>query len=117
MLPRGERLERLGFRDIPEQSWIAIDRQEAATALTACLARGQAYDSPIMPLDQAREFAEAFVQRFEEDVRFLTNSGRFLPDRDDLDASWSPISTRTFDTGVLIEADGVVGILWMEDED
>lgn len=118
IVSREARLGRLGYRDMPEHLWVAATRDEAVRVIAGCLARDLAYDEEIMPEEDARELAVAFVATFDGNARFLTNSRRFLVDSKSYSSDgWTPISQATFDTGVIVEAEGVVGIVWVEDED
>ena len=117
IVSRKERLKRLGYRDIPERFWVNATRDEALSIVTDCLARDMAHDQEVMPEGQARELAAAFLANFDDNAQFLTNSRRFVANPDPAGYGWEPISHATFDTGVLVEANGVVGIVWVEDED
>jgi hypothetical protein len=118
IVSRKERLKSLGYRDIPERFWVTATRDEALNIVTDCLARDLAHDQEVMPPDQARQLAAAFLANFDDNAQFLTNSRRFLADsHPDGSYGWEPISHATFDTGVLVEANGVIGIVWAEDED
>ncbi len=118
IVSRNERLKRLGYRDIPERFWVSATRDEALNIVTECLAHDMAYDRDVMPEAQARELAAAFLANFDDNAQFLTNSRRFLADfTPDAGYGWEPISHATFDSGILVEANGVIGIVWVEDED
>ena len=118
IVSRNERLKRLGYRDIPERFWVSATRDEALNIVTDCLARDMAHDQEVMPEHRARELAAAFLANFDDNARFLTNSRRFVAGSNpNAGYGWEPISHATFDTGVLVEADGVIGIVWVEDED
>ena len=118
IVSRKERLKRLGYRDIPERFWVTATRDEALNIVTHCLARDLAHEQEVMPEGQARELATAFLANFDDNAQFLTNSRRFLTDSPpDAGYGWEPVSHATFDTGVLVEANGVIGIVWVEDED
>lgn len=118
VLPRSDRLRDLGYEDIPEHLWVVVQRGEALELLTDCLSRDLAYQAEIMTPSTARELAAAFLRSFAADTRFLTNTRKFSEGVDDHSRTcWEPISAATFDTGVIAEAGGVVGILWVEDED
>ena len=118
IVSRKERLKRLGYRGIPERLWVVATRDEALSIVTDCLARDLADDHEVMPEDEARDLAAAFLANFDDNAQFLTNSRRFLISaRSETGYGLSPISHATFDTGVLVEANGVIGIVWVEDED
>jgi hypothetical protein len=118
IVSRQDRLKRLGYRNIPERLWVTATRDEALNIVTDCLARDLAYDQEVMPADAARQLATAFLANFDDNAQFLTNSRRFLDDsHPGGNYGWEPISQASFDTGVLVEANGVIGIVWVEDED
>ncbi len=120
ILSRGQRLGTLGFRNLKEPNWTEASPERALQLLAWCLHRDLAYDSQIMPHNQALQMAGAFLERLPEGCRLLTNTGSLLSSRQAKRTSWSwsPITHSTFDTGIIAQKDrGVVGVLWFEDED
>jgi hypothetical protein len=67
---------------------------------------------------EARDLATAFLDHFNDETRFLTNTRRFSHGfENEPGFSWEPVTPSTFDLGVVAEGDGVTGILWFQDED
>ena len=115
--PRTDRLKALGFQDIPENSWIAVSMEEALAIATSCLHQNLEDKDEIMSRQRARELVEAFFAILPADCTFRTNGNPYgikLP-------AWinvgrgDPISFSRYDTGIIAECGGVVGILWVED--
>ncbi|WP_154223030.1 hypothetical protein [Marinicella rhabdoformis] len=117
VLARKLQLKRLGFNDIPDELWIEINRLDAKRLLTDCLAHDLAYQINIMPEQKAQELASAFLKCFDKDTAFLTNQTHNFDNIGKGFLSWEPITNATFDTGIIAVKEGVVGILWVKDED
>jgi len=115
---RAEALQRFDYRNLSNDQWIRADREEAKNVLTHCLSRDLAYDAEIMDVNEARSLATAFVESFPPEAFFMTNSQAYLgADLVRNGIEWSPLSSATFDTGIIAETDVVLGMLWVEDED
>jgi hypothetical protein len=118
ILSRYESLKRVGLHDLPDESWFSADREQAVSVLCNCLTWDLAYQCELMPTGEARELARVFINSFSTDTTFLTNSTGYLSgERSHDPITWNPISDATFDTGIIALANGVVGIMWFEDED
>jgi hypothetical protein len=95
-----------------------IDKTSALWLLELGLKRDMAYDVEIMTTSQAVALACRFLAQFDiEGVCYYTN----LEFHEPLEA-WSgvnlePMTSATFDTGVLILGNQISGCLWIEDED
>lgn len=109
----------LGLRAIGE-SWRELTRDEARAALRDVLHRDQAYRGELMSESAAQAFADEFLVGFGPGARFYTNAvfpseaERGLPG---WAGSYDPITSATFDTGVLVVSAREAGLLWIEDED
>ena len=112
--PLKSALRSLGLRNIPDHLWVELSAKDAHAHLAKCLCRDLAYSSKIMSKPEASQLASAFLSQFSGSLKYLTNTSNFLED-----GGWSydPISNATIDTGVLVENNGLIGILWFEDED
>lgn len=107
-----------GLLDSPE-CYEEIDAVEAARVLENVLHRDMAYKAEIMPMSLARELSGEFVAVFaDSDARFFTNGewGRPMGALG-IGPSWAPVTSATFDTGVLVVSDQRVGCVWCMDED
>ena len=95
-----------------------ITISEAQTIITACLYQDWAYHTTIVPYEHALEMARSFLSFFSSQALLFTN-GRFAP----LVATsirmtgWTPETTATFDTGVIVVDKKSIGCLWVKDED
>lgn len=119
VLPRRQRFEVLGFKDLSESQWTIISFEEACVIATACLHRDLAYESEIMAPARARDLALKFLSQLPDGCIYRTNGNGYelnlsVSTRDN---GWYGISDSTFDAGVVAEKNGLVGILWVEDED
>jgi hypothetical protein len=97
-----------------------IDGASARHLVGLALSQDLAYNAVVVPATQAVELADRFLAQFgTEGVRFYTN-GDFhevwLPKLSRTGASWNPVTSATFDTGVLIVGPRSCGCLWVEDE-
>lgn len=107
------------------QSWRAIDRDDAAIVLARCLRFDLAYHAPLMATNEADALVQAILA-FPGDAReFLTNGSWAKPSTYRrggesgivVGPSWTPLSTATFDAGVVAVSDERAVICWIEDED
>ena len=105
------------------------------------LHKDMAYGAEIMPMLLARELATQFLAEFSRaSTRFFTNgewgkppveqnvkpswfsvifailAARHAP-RAWAGSSWSPATSATFDTGVIVVSDQKIGCVWFQDED
>lgn len=95
-----------------------IERTEAIEVLKAVLHKDMAYGVKIMSSEKAKNLANAFISEFDDEAVFYTN-GEFGKPRTNptIGLSWSPATDATFDTGVIVLSNGVIGCAWFEDED
>ncbi|HXG11461.1 MAG TPA: hypothetical protein VNK04_17030 [Gemmataceae bacterium] len=99
-----------------------IDEEAARRLLRLVLHRDMAYNVEIMPEVRAAELADAFLAQFGPGTRFFSNGTWHLPavvrpDGGVIGPSWDPVTSATFDTGVLAIGPEWSGCLWVEDED
>jgi hypothetical protein len=101
----------------------AIDEPSAQRLIARLLHRDLAYDYEMMPVEDAVAMTERFLEPFRgESPRYFSN-GDFhtQPVRQDPEsnasAAWNPMTTATFDTGVIVLGSARSGYLWVEDED
>ncbi|MEG0192273.1 hypothetical protein [Stenotrophomonas sp. YIM B13575] len=105
-----------GLLDSPE-CYEEIDAVEAAKVIENVLYRDMAYNTQIMPFSLDRELSGEFVAAFAgSDARFFTN-GEWGRSMGALGVGWTPVTSATFDTGVLVVSDQAVGCVWCMDED
>jgi hypothetical protein len=102
-------------------SYKEIDADSAKRLMELVLNQDMAYNVEIMSSTRASELAGRFLAQFgTEGVRFYTN-GTFHETRGAKltwsGVQWDPVTTATFDTGVLIVGPRKSGCLWVEDED
>ena len=97
--------------------WREIDRETGERIVARILWRGLAYKTSNVERAEADSIARAFVSFVARDsnVRCFTNGSLGMSDSGG--SSWNPATTATFDTGVVIVADGRIGHAWVEDED
>lgn len=105
-----------GLLDSPE-CYEEIDAVEAARVIENVLHWDMAYKTEIMPISLARELSGEFVASFAGgDARFFTN-GEWGRSTGALGVGWTPVTSATFDTGVLVVSDQMAGCVWCMDED
>lgn len=98
-----------------------IDLVAAQRLLERILHQDMAHESDIMPSERAASLASAFLAEFDDEAQFFTN-GTFHEPLGDSKASWAcgswdPLTSATFDTGLLVISSRCSGCLWVEDED
>ena len=92
-----------------------LDQAGTHSAIERGLRRTLAYNTKWVNASKARRVADAFVACFSSDAAFLTN-GYLWVSREDTNG-WTPLTTATFDTGIVAVDDVAAGILWVTDED
>lgn len=107
-----------GLMESPE-CYEEIDAVEATKVIENVLHRDMAYETEIMPISLARELSGEFVAMFAgTDARFFTNGEWGRPrEAPGVGPSWAPVTSATFDTGVLVVSDQTFGCVWCMDED
>lgn len=105
-------VEALGMK--PPEEWTDLDAKEAHQLATRVLHADLAYESPMMTAEQADLLARRFLSACGHDAVFVTNG---TLGRDRTGGGWSPLTTATFDTGVIGISASRLGLLWVEDED
>jgi hypothetical protein len=93
-----------GWRLVPEVEGRRIGRDILHADL--------AYHIELMPSSAAESLVERFLRFFPEPRAFLTNTTPTESGK-----AGSPITTATFDEGIVLVAGGRAGILWAADED
>lgn len=95
-----------------------VERAEAIEVIKNVLHKDMAYSVKIMSLEKARNLAEEFIRAFGGEATFYTNGEYGKPRKNpNVGPSWSPATDATFDTGVVVIANGVIGCAWFADED
>ncbi len=95
-----------------------IERPEAIAVLRTVLHKDMAYSAKIMSSEKAKSLANEFVGKFDDEAVFYTNGEYGKPrSNTNVGPSWSPATDATFDTGVIVLSNGVVGCVWFADED
>jgi|HigsolmetaAR201D_1030396.scaffolds.fasta_scaffold05994_6 hypothetical protein len=102
----------------PDAGLREVQRVEARTIVASLLHRDMAYKAEIMSTEEAESLADRFLEQFPSDkTRFLTNLGRSKDQGLDFDTSWNPLTSATFDAGVICISERIAGCFWAEDED
>ena len=103
-----------GFRPLGT-CWIPLAAEQALDHLTHCIHGHLAYSSvELVPRPSAEELARMFCAFFPHERNYyFTNQEAVGHDA----SAWTPLSDSTFDSGVVIIAQDLAGILWFEDED
>jgi hypothetical protein len=100
--------------DESEFQLMEIPLQKARIIVTNILHLDLAYHSETMPLEKAQLLCEKFFGQFSgaESIRIFTNGDLGFDS-----SSWNPITTATFDTGVIVQSKTLSGIFWVKGED
>ena len=76
-----------------------------------------AHAKEVMSKARATELSGEFFKLFGVKARFFTNGNFHRAVAPKNGFTWTPATSATFDTGVLIVSDACCGCLWVEDED
>ncbi|RYG43171.1 hypothetical protein EON79_17500 [bacterium] len=96
---------------------------DPALRLTIKLLRfDQAYGGEMMSREEADRFLAWFLDAFgvsPNGLRFYTNSSEPVPNDEEprIANSWMPLTSATFDRGIVVLGPSRIGCLWFEDED
>jgi len=97
----------------PPPKWTSLDSRQALTVATRVLFADFAHDAPVMPVALAARLARTFLEALGPQATFLTNGTLALTHA----RGWTPLTSATFDTGLVGVSSERVGLLWVEDED
>lgn len=99
--------------------YFEVTAREAEAVLGAVLHADMAFHYEVVPLDQAARLAEAFIGQFShEAAKFYTNGEYGRPrERSGFGPNWTPATSATFDTGVLVVSADRIACAWFTDED
>jgi hypothetical protein len=113
-----ELLPLFGFQS-HEQALLRVSETMALQITRSVLHKDMAYGTVIMPLQRADELARRFLAEFHNPPTDFFSNGSFTQNDDGSVAlnSWNPITQATFNTGIIVVEAGLVGCLWVEDED
>lgn len=107
-----------------ENSWKLINQEMAIEIVDSILAQDLAYNSERMNVEDALKITGLFFKLFPNPLYFATNGTlgqNHAKRKKDINiitsSSWTPVTSATFDTGVIIITADLVGMLWMLDED
>ncbi|ARV61590.1 hypothetical protein BZZ01_25855 [Nostocales cyanobacterium HT-58-2] len=104
----------LGYSSLGDR-WKEIKREEAQQILVFILTKDLAYSTKLMTLEEAKEIDAKLFSFFQSDCKFFTNAV-FVSNYSAMSA-WDSLTKATFDTGVVILSDRLIGIVWVQDED
>lgn len=100
------------------KAWRVVGRSDATGIVEAVLARDLAHDAGRMADESAHQIARQFLDLFPEPCVFATNGDLGINHAGSRgSAGWAPVTTATFDTGVVAVAPDRVGAVWVMDED
>jgi hypothetical protein len=107
-----------GFKGL-DDGWVEIRQQDARQIATAVLYEDLASHTEVMNEQQASELAHRFISLFGTGTEYYTNGNLVLPsaDKNGVPGGWNPITSATFDSGVICVSEDRIGILWVQDED
>lgn len=92
-----------------------LDRIAARAAIARALTTTLAYSSSWVEAARAESVGDAFVACFAPEATFRTNGDLLIGEIGS--AAWDPLTSATFDTGVVALDSATAGILWVVDED
>ena len=108
--------QQLGFS--VKNSLDEIEKNLALKIAKSVLSHDLAYQVKIIGEDQALEIIKAFCGLFNKDAKFFTNAIFEEDDQYHLKMkSWNGVTEATFDTGIFVIDEKLIGCIWVEDED
>ncbi len=106
ILPRKERLKKNGYYEIPDDFWVALDREEAKAHILNSLCHHIEDGESILNEEEVSPLVGMYVESFPSNVVFYTN----------YEGSYECISNSFLDIAVIIENElGLVGLICIED--
>jgi hypothetical protein len=120
--PLAEVVPRLGLGNppvgAPRSELRDISYAEAHSIISDLMHQDMAYHTIQMPRVEAETLATDFLAFFPTDsTRFLTNRGKVLNASRPHDVPSNPMTSSTFDAGVICLSQPTAGCIWFEDED
>jgi hypothetical protein len=107
--------ERVGLSEAPDTD---ISREEARAVIASLVDCDLAYRARRNHEATGVSVASAFLGIFEGDgARFFTNGDLGIEHAAGRSGAWSPLTSATFDTGVVVVDGSCVAVFWVEDED
>jgi hypothetical protein len=108
----------LGFETL-RAPWPAVAPADLLPALAALVSRPVAYPHAVVDVTVARDAVARWLAGFPPPFRACTNGDVLLDHaRPQPSGGWyNPVIGTTFDTGAIVIASGVVGMLWAAGED
>ncbi len=98
--------------------YFKIDATRAKEVLVSVLSKDMAYGTELMPRNLASTLATDFISEFSnESSHFYTNGNYGQPSKSTVCHSWTPATSATFDTGILVLSKNRIGCAWFMDED
>lgn len=107
VIPRKDRFKAFGLAD-PTGWENELSKEEAENLIVNVLCRQLESGRKVIEREKAESLANAFVTSFPENAKFYSNRG--------VGSGPEPLSKSFIDTGVFCELNGVVGLLWVCDE-
>ncbi len=107
IIGRKNRIQKLGFRPIPDVFWVELNKSEVTELLVRSLSCHIEDDERILNEDEVKPVVNGFIKMFGKGAIFFTN----------VSSGFECISTSFLDVAVLVENEkGVVGFVCIEDD-
>jgi len=101
-----------------EVALIEITLERSKDIVTRILWKDLAYNSEIMPSEQARNYASKLIEHYYmDDCTIYTNSDWKNEKLNIQLGGWTPLTNSTFDSGVIVKHKDYCCCIWVEDED
>jgi len=108
IIPRKARFKNFGLSD-PTGWENELKPKEAEEIITNILSHHLESNRVVMEKEMAATLANAFIQSVPENAKFYSNQGvGYGPE---------PLSQAFMDTGIFCELNGIVGLLWVCDDE
>ena len=104
ILPRKERIKKYNYYNLSEEFWRVISLKEAETALIDSYCHHPETNRRLLDESDVEVLIKGFLSTFPSEAEIRTND------------SLEPVSNSFYDTTILIELNGVVGLACIEDE-
>jgi hypothetical protein len=104
ILPRKERIKKYNYYNLPEEFWRVISLKEAEKALIESYCHHPETNRKLLNEADVEILIKDYLSTFPNEAEIRTND------------SLEPVSSSFYDTTILIELNGVVGLVCIEDQ-
>lgn len=109
-----EVLEMSGLNGAYSDCLQPLTRLQAGSALLYLLTHDLAYSVEFATGSEASPLVTSFLSQFPDPAEFFTNGTSSFGTGN---SSWTPLTSATFDSGIIAVTSEAIGVVWFADED